>query len=41
MRLLYLFVDSESEDEAPTLYVSVGFEVVQATAHLARSFRVD
>jgi GNAT superfamily N-acetyltransferase len=35
MRLLYLFVDSESEDDAPTLYASVGFEVVQATLQLA------
>jgi GNAT superfamily N-acetyltransferase len=35
-RLLYLFVDSESEDDAPTLYASVGFEVVQASLQLAR-----
>jgi GNAT superfamily N-acetyltransferase len=36
MRLLYLFADSESEDEAPTLYASVGFETVQATTQLVR-----
>ena len=36
MRLLYLFADSESEDEAPTLYASVGFETVQATTQLIR-----
>jgi ribosomal protein S18 acetylase RimI-like enzyme len=31
MRLLYLFADSESGDDAPALYQSVGFEVVQST----------
>ncbi len=36
MRLLYLFADSESEDDAPTLYASVGFETVQATTQLVR-----
>lgn len=34
MRLLYLFADSESADDAPTLYRSVGFEVVQSTVQL-------
>lgn len=36
MRLLYLFVDSENEEAAPTLYASVGFEIVQATQQLVR-----
>jgi len=36
MRLLYLFADSESDDDAPTLYASVGFETVQATSMLTR-----
>ncbi|HEY8307733.1 MAG TPA: GNAT family N-acetyltransferase [Lapillicoccus sp.] len=36
MRLLYLFADSESHDDAPTLYASVGFETVQATSMLTR-----
>jgi GNAT superfamily N-acetyltransferase len=39
MRLLYLFVDSENEDAAPTLYASVGFEMVQATQQLVRPLR--
>ena len=37
MRLLYLFVDSESDSDAPTLYASVGFEVVQGTQQLVRA----
>jgi GNAT superfamily N-acetyltransferase len=36
MRLLNLYADSESEDDAPTLYASVGFETVQATTQLVR-----
>ena len=36
MQLLSLYADSESEDAAPTLYASVGFETVQATTQLIR-----
>ena len=34
MRLLYLFADSESQDHAPALYESTGFEVVQSVVQL-------
>ena len=34
--MLSLYADSESEDAAPTLYASVGFETVQATTQLVR-----
>ena len=34
MRLLYLFADSDSADDAPGLYRSSGFEVVQSTVLL-------